>query len=69
LLARLTPTGYAARPERSIVISVRASDANCPQHIPQRLEAADVSAALATRDEGIRALEAELMALRGERRW
>ena len=65
LLARLTPRGYAARPERSLVISVRAWDANCPQHIPQRLEAADVSAALAARDERIRALEAELKGLRG----
>lgn len=68
LLARLTPPDYAARPERSLVIRVRAWDANCPQHIPQRLEAADVAAALATRDQRIKELEAELKELRGARR-
>lgn len=64
LLARLTPASYPARPERSIVIRVRAWDANCPQHIPQRIDAADVAAALATRDRRIEELEAELRALR-----
>ncbi len=64
LLARLAPAGYRARPERAIVIQVVAWDANCPQHIPQRLEADDVKAALAGRDARIAALEAELKALR-----
>jgi predicted pyridoxine 5'-phosphate oxidase superfamily flavin-nucleotide-binding protein len=64
LVARLTPAGYKARPERAIVIHVTAWDANCPQHIPQRLEAADVEAALATRDARIAELEAEVAALR-----
>ncbi|MEI6226614.1 MAG: pyridoxamine 5'-phosphate oxidase family protein, partial [Deltaproteobacteria bacterium] len=50
LVTRLAPAGYTARPERAIVIHVTAWDANCPQHIPQRLEAADVEAALAARD-------------------
>ncbi|MCA9673487.1 MAG: pyridoxamine 5'-phosphate oxidase family protein, partial [Myxococcales bacterium] len=45
LLARLTPAG--ARAERAIRIAVTAWDANCPQHIPRRLDAADVEAALA----------------------
>jgi predicted pyridoxine 5'-phosphate oxidase superfamily flavin-nucleotide-binding protein len=64
LVARLTPEGYEARPERAIVIRVTAWDANCPQHIPQRLEAADVEAALAGRDARIVELEAEVAALR-----
>jgi uncharacterized protein len=64
LLARLTPAGYRAKPERAIVIRVTAWDANCPQHIPQRLEAADVEATLARRDARIAELEAEVKALR-----
>lgn len=67
LLARLTPAGYRARPERAIVIRVTAWDANCPQHIPQRLEAADVEAALAERDARIADLEAQLRTLRDGR--
>jgi predicted pyridoxine 5'-phosphate oxidase superfamily flavin-nucleotide-binding protein len=64
LLSRLRPPGYEARPERVFLISVAAWDANCPQHIPQRLEAEDVRKALATRDARIAALEAEVNALR-----
>lgn len=64
LLARLTPVGYKAKPERAIVIRVTAWDANCPQHIPRRLEATDVEAALAARDARIADLEAEVKALR-----
>jgi hypothetical protein len=64
LLARLTPAGYRAKPERAIVIRVTAWDANCPRHIPQRLEAADVEAALAERDARIADLEAQVEALR-----
>jgi predicted pyridoxine 5'-phosphate oxidase superfamily flavin-nucleotide-binding protein len=67
LLVRLTPAGYRARPERAMVIRVVAWDANCPQHIPQRLEAGDVQEALAERDRRIAALEAELKALRGRK--
>ncbi len=42
LLARLISAGYDARPEQVMVIHVNAWDTNCPQHIPQRLEAKDV---------------------------
>jgi len=66
LIARLMPEGYEARPERALLIQVEAWDANCPQHIPQRFEAADVAAALASRDARIAELEARLRAL-GER--
>ncbi len=64
LLGRLMPQGYRARGERAILFTVAAWDTNCPQHIPQRFEAADVAAALAERDGRIAALEAEVSALR-----
>jgi len=63
LLARLAADLPGARPERAILIRVVAWDANCPQHIPQRFEAADVAAALATRDARIAELEAEVRRL------
>jgi uncharacterized protein len=64
LTAALMPAGYRARPAQVIVFTVAAWDANCPQHIPQRFEAADVAAALAARDTRITALEAEVAGLR-----
>jgi len=64
LTAKLMPQGYRARPEQGILFTVAAWDSNCPQHIPQRFEAADVAAALAARDQRIAALEAEIKALR-----
>ena len=62
LIAKLMPEGYRARPEQAILFTVSAWDANCPQHIPQRFEAADVAAALADRDARIADLEAEACA-------
>jgi predicted pyridoxine 5'-phosphate oxidase superfamily flavin-nucleotide-binding protein len=64
LTARLMPQGYRARPSQVILLAVHAWDANCPQHIPQRLEAADVAAALAERDRKIEQLTLELEGLR-----
>jgi uncharacterized protein len=64
LVGQLMPEGYKARPEQVILFTVAAWDANCPQHIPQRFEAADVAAALAERDERIAALEEEIRRLR-----
>jgi uncharacterized protein len=64
LLAKLMPEGYKARPEQVILFTVSAWDANCPQHIPQRFEAADVAAVLAERDRRIATLEAEVKRLR-----
>jgi predicted pyridoxine 5'-phosphate oxidase superfamily flavin-nucleotide-binding protein len=64
LTARLMPAGYKARPEQVILFTVSAWDSNCPQHIPQRFEAADVAAALAERDKRIAALEGEITRLR-----
>jgi uncharacterized protein len=64
LIASLMPDSYKARPQQVIRFTVAAWDTNCPQHIPQRFEAADVAAALAVRDERIAALEAEVERLR-----
>lgn len=64
LTSKLMPEDYKARPEQIILFTVTAWDTNCPQHIPQRLEAADVAAALAGRDKRIAELEAELAQLR-----
>jgi uncharacterized protein len=64
LTAKLMPHGYKARPDQVIVFKVAAWDANCRQHIPQRFEAADVTAALAERDKRIETLEAEVQRLR-----
>lgn len=64
LLRRLMPEGYRARPEQVVLFTVTAWDLNCPQHIPQRFEAADVEAALESRDARIAALEAEVTRLR-----
>jgi predicted pyridoxine 5'-phosphate oxidase superfamily flavin-nucleotide-binding protein len=60
LLKSLMPDGYKARPEQVILFRISAWDTNCPQHIPQKFDAADVAAALASRDARIAELEAEL---------
>jgi predicted pyridoxine 5'-phosphate oxidase superfamily flavin-nucleotide-binding protein len=66
LLHSLAPQSYKARPEQVILFKISAWDTNCPQHIPQKFDAADVAAALASRDTHIAELEAELAALKGE---
>jgi len=65
LLESLMPRGCKARPEQVIIFRIAAWDTNCPQHIPQKFDAADVAAALASRDARIAELEAELAALKG----
>jgi predicted pyridoxine 5'-phosphate oxidase superfamily flavin-nucleotide-binding protein len=67
LVQQLMPAGYRARPEQVILFAVTAWDVNCPQHIPQRFEAAEVQAAIAVREERIATLEAEVKRLRQER--
>ena len=66
LTRSLMPQGYKARPEQVILFQIEAWDTNCPQHIPQKFDAADVAQALAVRDGRIAELEAELAALKGE---
>jgi uncharacterized protein len=60
LVQQLMPEGYQARPEQVILFRVSAWDANCPQHIPLRMEAMDVEKALSARDARIRELEAQV---------
>jgi predicted pyridoxine 5'-phosphate oxidase superfamily flavin-nucleotide-binding protein len=64
LLAKLMPEGYKARPEQVIVFTITAWDSNCPQHIPQKLDLADVVAVVAERDKRIAELEAEVARLK-----
>ena len=66
LTKSLMPQGYKARPEQALLFKISAWDTNCPQHIPQKFDAADVAAALAARDARIAELEAELAALKGQ---
>ncbi len=67
LLGKLMPANHRARAEQAILFTVSAWDANCPQHIPERFEAADVAALLAERDTRIAKLEAENRELRERR--
>ena len=64
LTRALTPDNYKARAEQVLLFTVTAWDANCPKHIPQRFEAADVAAALDVRDKRIAELERELAELK-----
>ena len=64
LLEELAPVGAKARAERAILFTVTAWDANCPQHIPQRFEAADVARTLEQRDRRIAELELEVARLK-----
>jgi len=64
LVARLMPPDYKAGAEQAILFQVEAWDSNCPQHIPQRFEAADVARVLEERNRRIAELEAEIARLK-----
>jgi len=64
LVERLMPAGYKARAEQAIVFTVKAWDANCPQHIPQLVDVGEVVPAIVERDRRIAELEAEVARLR-----
>ena len=64
LIERLMPAGYEARPEQAIVFDVEAWDINCPQHIPQKINADDVAEVLGQLQARIATLEEENAALR-----
>jgi len=59
LLAKLLPADYRARPEQVVLITVSAWDVNCPQHIPQKLDAGEVAAAVEKLQARIQELEHE----------
>jgi uncharacterized protein len=64
LTALLHAPGYAGKPEQAILFTIEAWDANCRQHIPQLLAAADVAEAVGRLQARIDELEAELARLR-----
>jgi uncharacterized protein len=64
LLGKLMPEGYEARPEQVIIFTVAVWDTNCPQHIPQKIDVADVVQVIAERDKRIAELESEIMRLK-----
>ena len=67
LVERLMPAGYKARAEQAVLFTVKAWDANCPQHIPQLIPVDEVVPAIVERDARIAELEKELAALRNSR--
>ncbi|MBP6112973.1 MAG: pyridoxamine 5'-phosphate oxidase family protein [Sphingobium sp.] len=66
LIEQLMPQGYSAKPEQAILFEVEAWDMNCPQHIPQKIDVADVTAAVRQLEARIATLETENAALRAE---
>jgi len=64
LTQHLMPENYRARAEQAIVFEVLAWDVNCPQHIPQKLDAGDVALAIGKLESRITELENENAALR-----
>ncbi|MBI3527511.1 MAG: pyridoxamine 5'-phosphate oxidase family protein [Betaproteobacteria bacterium] len=66
LLEKLMPKNEKSRGERVILFTVTAWDTNCPKHIPQRFEAADVARTLEQRDRRIADLEKEVVRLKGQ---
>ena len=68
LVSRLRVPGEKGVPERAIVVRVSAWDANCPQHIPRKVDLADVARAIEARDARIEALEREVKALKSASR-
>jgi predicted pyridoxine 5'-phosphate oxidase superfamily flavin-nucleotide-binding protein len=64
LLARLSDSGYRARPERAILFTVEAWDVNCSQHITARFTEDEVAQATAPLLERIASLETENARLR-----
>lgn len=64
LVERLLPRGHRGRPEHAVLFTVEAWDVNCPQHIPRKLDAAEVEGELARLRDRISALEEENARLR-----
>ncbi|HEY6902639.1 MAG TPA: pyridoxamine 5'-phosphate oxidase, partial [Puia sp.] len=64
LFAQLDPADYPHRPERMIVLDIRAYDWNCPQHITPRYTMEEIRGAFEPQKEYIQRLEEEVQALR-----
>jgi hypothetical protein len=63
LVAKLAVTGYQARVERGIVLSIEALDWNCPQHITSRFSEEEIRQIVIPLLEENRALKAKLAQL------
>jgi Pyridoxamine 5'-phosphate oxidase len=59
LVAALADPSYRGRIEQIMLVTVGAWDVNCPQHIPQKLDAREVAKAIASLQKRIVELEAE----------
>ncbi|HZZ36718.1 MAG TPA: pyridoxamine 5'-phosphate oxidase family protein, partial [Caulobacteraceae bacterium] len=64
LIDALMPAGRRAKPEQAIVFEVTAWSTNCPQHIPVKIDAADVAPVIEQLQTQIAALQAENAALK-----
>jgi hypothetical protein len=53
LVKSLMPDGYRAHPEQVFMFSLSAWDANCPQHIPKRVDLAEMEAVITVKDRTI----------------
>ena len=63
LVKSLMPDGYRAHPEQVFMFSMSAWDANCPQHIPKRVDLAEMEAVIAAKDRTILELAAQVAEL------
>ncbi len=66
LIQGLTVEGFRGRPERAILFTVEAWNANCPQHIPLKYDEEVVAQAVKKLETRILALESELASLKQE---
>ncbi len=64
LMEGLIVEGYRGRPERAIIFTVEAWNANCPQHIPLKYDEEVVAQAVKKLETRILALESELASLK-----
>jgi len=65
LLGLLMDADYDATPERALVFTIEAWDANCPQHITQRWTEDEISPVIEAMQQKIQELEAEVARLKG----
>ena len=60
LIHKLQDPAYPGKPERVILFTLEAWDANCPQHIHQRFTTSQISPVIQQLEQRIRELEVEL---------
>jgi hypothetical protein len=67
LMERLVDPTYKAKPQRAIVFTLEAWDANCRQHIVPRYSEAEVTPAVDKLIQRVKELEEEVARLKGEK--